>query len=57
MSTPGLAATILPVDRLTPYLRVRISTDGRSLSRSRPTGAKGSVYASAIEYLGRPARH
>jgi hypothetical protein len=28
---PGLAATILPVDRLTPYLRVRISTDDRSL--------------------------
>jgi hypothetical protein len=27
----GLAATILPVDRLTPYLRVRISTDDRSL--------------------------
>lgn len=31
MSTPGFAATILPVDRLTPYLRVRISTDNRSL--------------------------
>jgi hypothetical protein len=41
MSTPGLAAAIPPVDRLTPYLRVRISTDGRSLSiehRRAPLG-------------------
>ncbi|MGZ4115525.1 MAG: hypothetical protein ACXVQT_10660 [Actinomycetota bacterium] len=41
MASGAVAGTILPVDRLTPYLRVRISTDDQSLTiehRRAPLG-------------------